>query len=135
MENDCLDITACRGGLVQFVGFQDYSGRCSSTKSPLSNTRTPFHWAKLNSAAWESLAWLHFGSGHILDHAVVKDVPESFIVHSPQKICTISLRAKKFFIAEEPYARQEWREEEGKAWQAVTHRKYTRPRSKQRMKN
>lgn len=83
MENDCLDITACRVGLVQFVGFQDYSGRCSSTKSPLSNTRTPFHWAKLNSAAWESLAWLHFGSGHILDHAVVKDVPESFILHSP----------------------------------------------------
>lgn len=82
MENDCPDLPACRGCLVQFICFQDLAGRYSSTKSSLSTTRTPSHWAKWNSIAWEVLAWLCFESWHTLGHAMVKDVPEGLILPS-----------------------------------------------------
>lgn len=58
MENDYSNLLACRGCFVPFICFQDLAGRYSSTKSPLSTTRTPSCLDKWNSTAWEVPAWL-----------------------------------------------------------------------------
>lgn len=119
MENDCPDLPACRGCLVQFICFQDLAGRYSSTKSSLSTTRTPSHWAKWNSAAWGSpglaVLWELAHSRSCCGQGCTRRS------HSPiQQPCGISQKATKLFIVVEPPARQAWREGEAMARRAVT---------------